>query len=349
MGARTFASLLKLYGSAEAAIEAIPELVRKSGKIKLRTLAEAEKEYAAIQKFGGQLILKEDAAYPPLLAAAEDAPPLITVKGNIGLLTKTCIGIVGARNASLAGMKIAGQIAEGLGKEGVVTVSGLARGIDTAAHKASLATGTIAVIAGGINSTYPPENKALQEKIYEQGLVIAELAFGAAPKAEHFPQRNRIISGLSYGVAVIEASLRSGSLITARLALEQGREVFAVPGSPLDPRAEGPNRLLKQGATLIECAQDILNQLPGEREANHRKNMREAEAPTYHATPLPDTASVSEIRTQLLQMLSSAPTPVDTLLAAFQAPSGALQMALLELELNGDVERLPGNRLVRAG
>lgn len=345
VGARTFAALMDVYGTAENAIAALPNI---ASKIKLRSLADAEKELRAVEKFGAEIIVMGDPRYPQALAATEGAPPLITVKGNLELLTKNCIGIVGARNASLAGMKLAKTIAEGLGKANCIVVSGLARGIDTAAHKATLKTGTIAVIAGGIDSIYPPENKALQQQIYEEGLVIAELPFGASPKAEHFPQRNRIISGVSRGVAVIEATLRSGSLITARLALEQGREVFAVPGSPLDPRAEGPNRLIKQGAMLIESAEDIVQNIFMPRMMplfpNTVSENRHSEfelPPRQH-----DFKTAEAVKQELKMLLSTAPTQVDELLAKFSTDIKAFNMALLEMELSGQIERLSGNKVV---
>ncbi len=333
-----------MYGTAEKAIEALPNI---ASKIKLCSVANAEKELRAVEKFGAEILLMSDPRYPQALAATEGAPPLVTVKGNTELLTKNCVGIVGARNASLAGMRIAGTIAEGLGKADCMVVSGLARGIDTAAHKAALKTGTIAVIAGGIDSNYPPENKQLQQQIYEQGLVVAELPFGAAPKAEHFPQRNRIISGLSRGVAVVEATLRSGSLITARLALEQGREVFAVPGSPLDPRAEGPNRLIKQGATLIESAEDIVQNIFMPRTMPlFPSRVSEAAAPEYESLTPQDFKTAEAVRKELKMLLSTAPTQMDELLAKFPTDAKSLHMALLEMELNGQIERLSGNKVV---
>lgn len=345
VGARTFASLLSVYGTAENALQAIPNI---ASKIKLRSIGDAEKELRAVQKFGAEILLMSDPRYPQALAATEGAPPLITVKGNADLLQKNCIGIVGARNASLAGMKISSTIAEGLGKANCIVVSGLARGIDTAAHKAALKTGTVAVIAGGIDSIYPPENKPLYQQIYEQGLVIAELPFGASPKAEHFPQRNRIISGVSRGVAVIEATLRSGSLITARLALEQGREVFAVPGSPLDPRAEGPNRLIKQGATLIESAEDIVQNIFTPRTMPLFQNRVKEDANAEFESPpqAQDFKTAEGVKRELKMLLSTAPTHVDELLAKFTNDAKALNLALLEMELNGQIERLSGNKVV---
>lgn len=344
IGPRTYKALLQAFGSAEAALEALPNMGKK---IRICSVGEAEKELKAVEKFGAQMLLKGAEGYPEALAVIEDAPPLITVKGRLELLGKSTIGVVGARNASLAGTRLAGVIAKGLGVAGCIVASGLARGIDTAAHNATIDTGTIAVIAGGIDSIYPPENKALQQRLYEEGLVVAELPFGASPKAEHFPQRNRIISGLSQGVLVVEASLRSGSLITARLALEQGREVFAVPGSPLDPRAEGPNRLIKQGAILVESAQDILEHIRAPRTMPLFRGVSEDAAPVYALEQKP-VRPADEIEQALLQALSSAPTPMDQLLAQFSGEEKALHLTLLQLELGGRIERQPGNCFVLA-
>jgi DNA processing protein len=216
---------------------------------------------AALEKFGATILCAGEPGYPLALAAVEDAPPVLSVIGDINLLARPTIGIVGARNASLNGRKFAEILARDLGENGHAIASGLARGIDTAAHTGSLPTGTIAVVAGGLNIVYPPENKKLYDQICEQGIIIAESPFGQEPFAQSFPRRNRIISGLSQGVVVVEASLRSGSLITARMAAEQGRDVFAVPGHPLDPRAEGTNSLLRDGAILVRSATDILNDI----------------------------------------------------------------------------------------
>jgi len=263
VGPVNFRRLIDRFGTAVEALEALPKIAARSGRRNLRVTkaAQSEAEMAALEKAGARLVMLGDADFPPLLAETDGAPPVITVKGDLSLLSRPSIAIVGARNCSANGKAICRKIAAALGEAGITVVSGLARGIDAAAHQASLATGTVGVVAGGVDVTYPAENTELQEKIGQQGLLIAESPFGTQPKARHFPRRNRIISGASLGVAVIEAALRSGSLITARQAGEQGREVFAVPGSPLDPRSAGANRLIKDGAQLIESADDILDQL----------------------------------------------------------------------------------------
>ncbi|HEY8191080.1 MAG TPA: DNA-processing protein DprA, partial [Alphaproteobacteria bacterium] len=253
VGPITFRRLIRRYGDAAEAIEALPTLAAQGGRKKPLIPAPmdvVEKEYDALTKFGAYLICAADPEYPEALNAVEDAPPVMTVIGDVNLLSRPTVGMVGARNASLNSRKFAEILARDLGRAGHVVASGLARGIDTAAHEGSLPTGAIAVVAGGIDIIYPPENKNLYAQIREQGLVVAESPFGQEPFAQSFPRRNRIISGLSCGVVVVEASLRSGSLITARMAAEQGREVFAVPGHPLDPRAEGTNSLLRDGAIL---------------------------------------------------------------------------------------------------
>ena len=253
--------LLRQYGDARSAIEALPELSRRGGAsraIRIYPRADAEREMAAARKLSVELVGIREEAYPQRLAEIDDAPPLLAVRGNIAALTRPMIAIVGSRNASAAGLKFAERIAHELGEAGFVIASGLARGIDAAAHRASLATGTVAVLAGGHDHIYPEQHVDLLDAILPGGAAISEMPFGWEPRAQDFPRRNRLISGLSLGVVIVEAAKRSGSLITARLALEQGREVFAVPGSPIDPRAEGTNGLLKQGATLVTEAADVL-------------------------------------------------------------------------------------------
>ena len=264
VGPRTFAWLLRQYGDARSAIEALPELSRRGGAsraIRIYPRADAEREMAAARRLGVELVGIREEAYPQRLAEIDDAPPLLAVRGNIAALTRPMIAIVGSRNASAAGLKFAERIARELGEAGFVIASGLARGIDAAAHRASLATGTVAVLAGGHDHIYPEQHVDLLDAILPGGAAISEMPFGWEPRAQDFPRRNRLISGLSLGVVIVEAAKRSGSLITARLALEQGREVFAVPGSPIDPRAEGTNGLLKQGATLVTEAADVLEVL----------------------------------------------------------------------------------------
>ena len=252
IGPITFRQLLGRYGSAVEAINALPELAKKGGRKKPLTAyakSKAQAEIKALDKIGGHLLVCGDQSYPAALSHIEDAPPILMALGDISLLNKKTFAIVGARNASLVGLKIAGNAAAKLGKAGYVIASGLARGIDGAVHSASITTGTIAVVAGGIDVVYPREHQTLYEQIVEYGLVISEMPLGTQPIARHFPPRNRIISGLSIGVLIVEATDRSGSLITARMANEQGREIFAVPGSPLDPRAKGPNSLIRDGAS----------------------------------------------------------------------------------------------------
>ena len=264
VGPITFHHLLQRYGSAAAALDALVELAQRNGRkdFKTWTRAAAERELAAVHRLGGRLVAWGEPDYPPLLLPLEDAPPLLTLVGDAGLLAdRPVIGVVGARNASAAGQKMAREIARDLGEAGVTVVSGLARGIDAAAHGGAIDTGTVGVVAGGADIVYPEENRALQTEIATRGLLIAEQPAGMEPRARHFPRRNRLVSGVSQGILVIEAALRSGSLITARLAGEQGRDVFAVPGSPLDPRCRGSNDLIRHGAALVECAADVLSAL----------------------------------------------------------------------------------------
>src|SRR5215831_4251539 len=263
IGPRTFRALLNHFGGARAALEALPTLARRGGASapQICSRQQAEREIAACGKFGVALVALGEAHYPRRLQMIDDAPPLIAIRGNAAVLAMPPVAIVGSRNASAAGVKITERLTRGLCEAGFATVSGLARGIDAAAHRTSIATGTVAVLAGGQDSVYPPEHADLLDAILRTGLALTEMPLGWEPRARDFPRRNRLISGLSLGVVIVETAKRSGSLITARLALEQGREVFAVPGSPLDPRAEGTNSLIKQGATPVTEADDILSVL----------------------------------------------------------------------------------------
>jgi DNA processing protein len=266
IGPVNFRRLLARFGTAEAAIAALPDLVRRGGRsrpIKLYPREAAESELSALETLGGRLIAVIEPDYPPALAALEDAPPVISALGDLGLLQRKSVAVVGARNASANGRRLARDLAAGLGTAGFVVTSGMARGIDAAAHVGALETGTVAVVAGGLDVVYPPENEALYGEILARGLLVSEMPPATVPQAGHFPRRNRLISGMSLGVLVVEAARRSGSLITARYALEQGREVLAVPGSPLDPRARGCNDLLRQGAVLVESAEDVVEALEG--------------------------------------------------------------------------------------
>ena len=350
VGPVTFFHLLRFYGGAAKALAALPELARRSGRkapIRLGTEKEAERELAAVKRAGAQLLAWLEPAYPVPLAATEDAPPLMTVRGDTTLLPRRNVAVVGARNASANGRSLAERIARDLGKAGFVVTSGLARGIDAAAHKGALETGTIAVLAGGIDICYPPEHRALYDAIAAQGALVAELPPGTEPLARHFPRRNRVISGLSEGIVVVEAALRSGSLITARLAGEQGRDVFAVPGSPLDPRCRGSNNLIRQGAALTESAEDVLRGLGGRRLSPERT---EALGEPDLAPPAPPAeADTDRARALLIEHLSPSPTAVDELVRQTELPPALVASALLELELAGRIERHPGNRVARLG
>jgi DNA processing protein len=276
--------------------------------------------------------------YPGLLAELEDAPPLLVAKGNFGLLDKQAVAIVGARNASAAACRFARGLAHDLGQQGLAVVSGLARGIDSAAHDGALETGTIAVIAGGIDVFYPPENESRQKALYERGLVLAEMPPGTEPRARHFPYRNRIIAGMSSGAVVVEAAPRSGSLITARLAAEAGREVMAVPGSPLDPRAQGCNQLIRDGATLVQNAADVVEQL-----RPFESQVRSPPALYEHGPE--EMLDGEDVLRAVEQLLGPSPAPVDEIIRLSGAASGAVQMALLELDLAGRLDRHAGNKV----
>jgi len=298
-----------------------------------------------------QMLFLDAPDYPPLLARTEDAPPVLAVLGEPGALSTRAVAIVGARNASANGMRHAGLLAEELARAGLVIVSGLARGIDTAAHRGAMAAGrTVAAIAGGLDRPYPRENAALQAEIAAAGgAVIAEAPLGTAPQSRHFPRRNRIIAGLALGVVVIEAALRSGSLITARLGAEAGREIFAAPGSPLDPRCRGSNDLLRQGARLTETAADVLAELP------EHPGARAALAPPPAAPPMavgepPDSpGELGEARQRVTELLGGSPVAVDDLTRHCQFSPAAVMAVLLELELAGRVQTLPGNRVALIG
>ncbi|MGN7437757.1 MAG: DNA-processing protein DprA [Alcanivorax sp.] len=351
IGPMTFYQLVERFGSATAALEALPELSKRGGRKKPLTPppeSAVEREYRALQKLGGQIITVRDAAYPLALTATDDAPPVLSVLGNAELLNKSCVAIVGARNASLNGKKFARKIASDLGARGQIITSGLARGIDTAAHEGSVNTGTIAVVASGIDVVYPEENQKLYEEIAEKGAIVAESALGAKPYAAAFPRRNRIVSGISKGVIVVEATHRSGSLITARMAGEQGRDVYAVPGSPLDPRASGPNHLIREGATLIRNADDVMENL-----MNFSGNaMREPIITQRKFTPQIvensdefDENSGEILQEKVISNLSFTPIYVDELVRACHVTIAELQSILLELELAGRIKRLPGNKI----
>ena len=341
IGPVTYFQLLARFGSAARAIEAIPDLAARGGgrapKLAARILVEREIERVA--ELGGRYLFLGQGLYPPLLAELETAPPALIVKGQLSLLDKPAIAMVGARNASAAACRFARTLAQDLGAAGAAVVSGLARGIDTAAHDGALETGTIAVIAGGIDVAYPPENEDRQRAIAERGLLIAEQPPGVEPRARHFPYRNRIIAGLAHGTVVVEAAPNSGSLITARYATEFGRDVMAVPGSPLDPRARGCNQLIRDGATLVQNAEDVL-------EAIRPFNLRPVRQPSRdYAAPEADADASEKERQTVLDLLNPTPVAVDEIIRQSGLTPAVVQTVLLELELAGRLERHAGGRV----
>lgn len=340
VGPASFRQLVNRYGSASAALEALPDLARRggaAGRIRIPSAAEVEAEWRAAEKRGAVFIALGEPDYPVYLRAVEGPPPLVAVLGSVEIFARPPVAIVGSRNASLAGRKIAGQIARGLGEEGFAVVSGLARGIDAAAHEASLATGTIGVLAGGLDRVYPPEHEGLVARMVgEGGAVVSEMPFGWEPRARDFPRRNRLISGMSMGVVVVEAAVRSGSLHTARFAGEQGRDVFAVPGSPLDPRAEGTNELIRSGATLVASAAHVMEALAAQ--LGRDPPPPSAWEPDPDDLPEPDRA-LDDVRAAIVEALGPTPVSIDEIIRATGARPGMVQMVLLELDLAGRLER----------
>jgi DNA processing protein len=338
VGPRTFRSLVNHFGSARSALARLPEFARRGGAQRpgrIYSEEEAHAELAACQRAGVSLVAPNEAGYPPRLATLDDAPPLLSVRGDIATLMRPMIAIVGSRNASGAGLKFAGTLARDLGEAGFVVASGLARGIDQAAHRTSCATGTVAMLAGGHDKIYPPEHEELLASIIDAGGgAISEMPMGHVPRARDFPRRNRLISGASLGVVVVEAAMRSGSLITARIAAEQGREVFAVPGSPLDPRAAGTNDLIKQGATLTTEASDIINAV--EPIMGRPIPLREAD------DELPASEPAADDRARIVNLLGPSPILLDDLIRMAATSPAVVRTVLLELELAGRLERHGG-------
>ena len=333
IGPVAFSQLLSRHGSAVRVLDILPDLVRKSGAASVPPpVARVERELTDGDRIGARLLVLGDADYPQMLAALDPPPPILWVRGRTELLNAPSVAVVGARIASAGGQRIARGLAQQLGQAGHVVVSGMARGIDAAAHEGALPTGTVAVLGGGVDDVYPPEHADLYARLTDQGCVVSESPVGARAQARDFPRRNRIISGLSRGVVVVEAEIKSGSLITARLAAEQGRDVFAVPGSPLDPRARGPNELLRQGAILCEGIEDI------ERAFHTLRTLRE---------PPSDPIDYGDVDDAFLDrvsaLLSPTPTPRDEIARALNAPMGQVAAALLELSLAGRAELLPGS------
>jgi DNA processing protein len=344
IGPVTYAQLLARFGSAEAALAAIPDLAARGGgrAPRIADRAMVEREMEAVARLGARYLFLGQGLYPSLLAEAESAPPALIVRGDLKLIERPAVAMVGARNASAAACRFARQLAQDLGGEGMAVVSRLARGIDTAAHDGSLETGTIAVIAGGIDIFYPPENEERQQAIASRGLLVAEQPPGVEPRARHFPYRNRIIAGLAQGTVVVEAAPKSGSLITARYATEFGRDVMAVPGSPLDPRAQGCNQLIRDGAVLVQSAADVLETL-------RPFGARAVAQPRfgYDATAAEDAGEAE--RRAVLDLLSPAPVPADEIVRQAGLPAAIVQTILLELELAGRLERHAGGRVSRIG
>ena len=327
------------FGSASEALAAVPDLARRGGgnAPRLWSRDAAEREIAQVEKLGARYLCLGQGLYPRLLAEQEDAPPLLIAKGAIKLLDRPAVAIVGARNASPAACRFARGLAHDLGAQGMVVVSGLARGIDSAAHDGAFDSGAIGVVAGGIDVFYPPENEARQRDMFERGLVLAEMPPGTEPRARHFPNRNRIIAGIAAGTIVVEAVPRSGSLITARLAAEMGREVMAGPGSPLDPRAQGCNQLIRDGATLVQSAADVAEVL-----APMPARVRSEPAPfTVVASEEADPSLAARVE----ELLGPSAVPVDEIIRLSGGAPGAVQMALLELDLAGRLERHAGGKV----
>jgi DNA processing protein len=347
VGPVTFRELINHFGGAQAALAAMPELSRRAKRaFRISSRADAEAELQRARAAGARPLFTIEPGYPTALAVLDAPPPLLYVKGKTGLLNRPVIAVVGSRQCSAAGAKLARHFAGELSRAGYVVASGLARGIDKIAHEAALEHGTVAVLAGGIDVVYPPENEALQEAIGARGCLITEMPFGFVPRAGDFPRRNRIISGISLGVLIVEAARRSGTLVTARFAAEQGRDVFAVPGHPLDPRAEGTNKLLKSGAVLVTEPDDLLSALApltGARAPRPREAEAAPFAPQAPAGP-PPPLSESD-RDRVIAALGPAPVDVDSLVRGTGLPIRAVQAALIELALAGRIER-HGNGLV---
>lgn len=342
VGPATFRDLINRFGSAEAALAVLPELVRSGGasrSLRIPTAAEAEAELEAAQRMGASFVAIGEPEYPPILRRMEQPPPLVAVKGEPAVFQLPPVAIVGARNASLAGIKMARNLAADLGANGYAVISGLARGIDTAAHEGGLATGTVAVLAGGLDRPYPPENQGLCEEIAARGgALLTEMPFGWEPRARDFPRRNRIVAGLCLGLVVVEAARRSGSLISARLAGELGRLVFAVPGSPLDPRAAGTNGLLKDGAILVTEARDVLDQIAPllGRAASGAETLDEP--PDFSSAPPPG----DDDRARVVEALGPVPAEIDEIIRHTGLHPAMVFMILLELDLAGRLERHSG-------
>ena len=360
VGPVTWRRLMAQYLTADAAIDALPKLAQDGGRAtppKIPSRSDAARELEKLHRLGGKMVFSGDADYPLLMGLLSDPPPVLSILGDMAALHGRAVGVVGSRNASSNGKRLAEMLATDLASQNLVVVSGMARGIDAAAHQGALHVGlTVAAVAGGLDQPYPPEHASLQAQIAERGAVLTEAPFGTAPQSRHFPRRNRIIAGLSLGLVVIEAALRSGSLITARLAQEAGREIFAVPGSPLDARCRGSNDLIRQGAYLIESAEDVLANLPDDpRRIGLGRSPLFARAVGQQMSE-PDAAwlgladrhiDLIAVQTDVVALLSPSPTDIDDLIRHCTVPPAAVIAALTQLELALKVEFLPGNRVCR--
>ncbi|MEJ7934940.1 DNA-processing protein DprA [Sphingobium sp. AN558] len=340
IGPVSFRQLMARFGNAGEALRAVPELAaRGGGKASVADPTAVETEIGRSKALGARYLLIGDLDYPFLLDQMEGAPPALIVRGDVGLANGQCVAMVGARNASAAAIRFARQLAQELGQRGAVVVSGLARGIDTAAHQGSVATGTIGVIASGLDISFPPENAALQEQVAQEGLLVTEHPPGVQPLARHFPARNRIIAGLAVGTVIVEAAPKSGSLITARLAGEAGREVMAVPGSPLDPRAQGCNQLIRDGAILIQNAADVIEAVG----SIDPRMVRQGNV-DFAGAPVSSDVAATE-RDTVIGLLGHAPVPVDEIIRLSGLSPAVVQTVLLELELAERLDRLAGGRV----
>ncbi|MDM9629440.1 DNA-processing protein DprA [Rhizobium sp. S152] len=344
VGPATFRDLINHFGSAETALAALPELSARGGatrSIRITTEAEVQRELEIAHRFGARFVGIGEPEYPQALRQIDGAPPLLAVKGNLAAVAQPAVGIVGSRNASISGAKFAAMVARDCGRAGYTVVSGLARGIDTAAHRASMDTGTVAAIAGGLDQPYPPENAGLLEEIWDgNGLAVSEMPFGWEPRARDFPRRNRLIAGISLGVVVVEAATRSGSLITARLAGEFGRLVFAVPGSPLDPRCHGTNGLLKDGAMIVTGPEDVIEALAPISQLD-LFSAPVAEEPDHGsgASMMPPDESD---RSRITDALGPTPVEIDDIIRHTGLPASSVYLVLLELDIAGRLHRHPG-------
>ncbi len=338
VGPMTYHQMLGFFKTPSQALEALPDIIKRSAggrKVRLASKSDIDREIAMLEKRGGKFLFHGESDYPRNLAAIPDAPPVLAALGNAHLASAAKIGFVGARNGSAAAVKITSKLAGGIGEKDFTTISGMARGVDTAAHWASIATGTVAVLAGGVDVIYPTENTELYERLCAEGLILSETPLGTKPLPRHFPRRNRLISGMSLGVVIVEAAFRSGSLITARLAGEQGREVMAVPGSPLDPRCSGTNNLIKQGAAMVETVDDILHIIRPLKD--HLKE--DEDAPMQIEMDYTPESVDDAVRQNVIELLGPTPTSIDDLIAMSGLTPQIVHIVIMELELSGKLYR----------